>query len=145
MICQISYFAAARSPRYFSDPLQFHPERWLPPDHPRFDPAYQDDTLAAAKPFSQGPRGCPGGSIAMAVIRLFIAKTLWHFDLEAAPGFEEMSFEKGFRWLTFWERPPPFGSDLALPKSRRWPKCRRNLAQDGRKQWGLEKKGEADP
>ncbi|KAK8133493.1 hypothetical protein PG984_005505 [Apiospora sp. TS-2023a] len=106
VICQISYFAAARSPRYFSDPLQFRPERWLSPDHPRFDPAYKDDNLAASKPFSQGPRGCPGGSIAMAVIRLFIAKTLWHFDLEAGPGFDELSFEEDFKWLTFWERPP---------------------------------------
>ncbi|KAK7921594.1 hypothetical protein PG985_009616 [Apiospora marii] len=106
VICQISYIAAARSSRYFSDPLQFHPERWLPADHSRFDPAYKDDNLAASKPFSQGPRGCPGGAIAMTVIRLFIAKTLWHFDLEAAPGYEDLSFEKDFKWLTFWERPP---------------------------------------
>ncbi|KAK8038630.1 cytochrome P450 [Apiospora rasikravindrae] len=105
-ICQISYFAAARSPRYFTDPLSFHPDRWLPPDHPHFNPAFKDDNLAASKPFSQGPRGCPGGPIAMAVVRLFIAKVLWQFDLEAAPGFEDLSFEKDFKWLTFWERPP---------------------------------------
>ncbi|KAK8094938.1 hypothetical protein PG997_001623 [Apiospora hydei] len=106
VICQISYFAAARSPRYFTDPLSFRPQRWLPPDHPRFDPTFKDDNLAASKPFSQGPRGCPGGPIAMALVRLFIAKVLWHFDLEAAPGFGDLSFEKCFKWLTFWERPP---------------------------------------
>ncbi|POS72792.1 isotrichodermin C-15 hydroxylase [Diaporthe helianthi] len=55
--CQISYFAAARSPRFFTDPLRFRPERWLSPDHPRFDARYKDDNLKASKPFSQGPRG----------------------------------------------------------------------------------------
>ncbi|KAK8118405.1 uncharacterized protein PG998_003031 [Apiospora kogelbergensis] len=105
VICQISYFAAARSPRFFCNPLEFHPERWLSPDHPKFDAKYKDDDLAASKPFSQGPRGCPGGAITMAVVRLFMAKVLWQFDLEAAPGYENLSFEKDFKWLTFWERP----------------------------------------
>ncbi|KAH8204264.1 hypothetical protein TruAng_001550 [Truncatella angustata] len=106
VICQISYFAAARSPRYFSDPLKFRPNRWLPPNDPRFDPRYKDDTLMASKPFSQGPRGCPGGAIALAVVRLFIAKVLWQFDIDPAPGQDGLSFDKDFTWLTFWERPP---------------------------------------
>lgn len=103
--CQISYFAAARSPRFFTDPLKFRPERWLPPDHPRFDPRYKDDNLKASKPFSQGPRGCPGGSIALALLRMFVARVLWEFDLEAAPGQEGLSFDKDFKFMTFWERP----------------------------------------
>lgn len=104
--CQISYFAAARSPRFFTDPLKFRPERWLPPDHPRFDPRYKDDNLRASRPFSQGPRGCPGGSIALALLRIFVARVLWEFDLEAAPGQEGLSFDKDFKFMTFWERPP---------------------------------------
>ena len=106
MTCQISYFAAARSPRFFTDPLKFRPERWLPPDHPRFDPRYKDDNLKASKPFSQGPRGCPGGAIALSVLRIFAAKVLWEFDLEAAPGQQGLSFDKDFKFMTFWERPP---------------------------------------
>ncbi|KAK7755574.1 hypothetical protein SLS62_002509 [Diatrype stigma] len=104
--CQISYFAASRSPRFFTDPLKFRPERWLAPDHPRFDLRYKDDNLKASKPFSQGLRGCPGGAIAVAVIRLFIAKVLWQFDLEAAPGQDGLSFDRDFKFLVFWERPP---------------------------------------
>lgn len=104
--CQISYFAAARSPRFFTDPLKFRPERWLPPDHSRFDLRYKNDNLKASKPFSQGLRGCPGGAIASAVIRLFAAKILWQFDLEAAPGQDGLSFDRDFKFLTFWERPP---------------------------------------
>lgn len=104
--CQISYFAATRSPRYFTDPLSFRPERWLSPDHPRFSSRYQADNLKASKPFSQGPRGCSGGAIALNLIRLFIAKVLLQFDLEAAPGQEGLSFDKDFKFGTFWERPP---------------------------------------
>jgi cytochrome P450 len=78
----------------------------LGPDHPRFNPRYKDDNLKASKPFSQGPRGCPGGPIAVAVIRLFIAKVLLTFDLEAMEGQNALSFDEDFVFLTFWERPP---------------------------------------
>ncbi|KAI7784449.1 hypothetical protein LA080_009948 [Diaporthe eres] len=84
--CQISYFAAARSPRLFTDPLK-------------------NDNLRASKPFSQGPRGCPGGPIALALLRIFVAKVLWEFDLEAAPVQDGLSFDKDFKFMTFWERP----------------------------------------
>ncbi|KAF3764589.1 cytochrome P450 [Cryphonectria parasitica EP155] len=104
--CQISYFTAARNPRFFTEPLRFRPQRWLPEDHPKYDPKYRDDNLKASKPFSQGPRGCPGGAIASAVLRLFLAKVLWQFDLEAVPAQRGISFEKDFKFLTFWERSP---------------------------------------
>ncbi|KAK8861950.1 cytochrome P450 [Apiospora arundinis] len=118
VICQISYFAAARSPRFFADPLVFCPERWLSPDHPQFNAKYKNDDLTASKPFSQGPRGCPGGAIAMAVVRLFIVKVLWQFDLEGMPGYKELSFEKDFKWLTFWERPPFWVRFQPIQRSR---------------------------
>ncbi|KAH7309879.1 cytochrome P450 [Stachybotrys elegans] len=104
--CQISYFAAARSPRFFTDPLKYRPERWLPTDHPRYSARFKDDNLKASKPFSQGPRGCPGGAIALATIKLLMAKVIWQFDLEASLGQGRLSFEKDFKFLVFWERPP---------------------------------------
>ncbi|KAI0547645.1 cytochrome P450 [Xylaria curta] len=106
VICQISYFSATRSPRFFHEPLKFRPERWLSREDPRFDPSYENDDLKASKPFSQGLRGCPGGSIATAIIRLFIAKVVWRFDLEATKN--DISFDKDFKFLTFWERPDFF-------------------------------------
>ncbi|KAI0450753.1 cytochrome P450 [Xylaria acuta] len=105
VICQISYFSATRSPRFFREPLRFRPERWLSPDDPRFDPSFKDDDLKASKPFSQGLRGCPGGSIATAIVRLFIAKVVWRFDLETTQN--DISFDD-FRFMTFWERPDFF-------------------------------------
>ncbi|KAI3325966.1 cytochrome P450 [Xylariaceae sp. AK1471] len=106
IICQISYFSATRSPRFFHEPLRFRPQRWLQRDDPRFDPAYENDHLKASRPFSQGLRGCPGGSIATAIIRLFIANVLWRFDLETAQN--NISLDKDFKFMTFWERPDFF-------------------------------------
>ncbi|KAI1119881.1 cytochrome P450 [Nemania abortiva] len=87
VICQISYFSATRSPRFFREPLRFRPERC--------------DDLKASKPFSQGLRGCPGGSIATAIVRLFIAKVVWRFDLETNQN--NISLDKDFKFMTFWE------------------------------------------
>ncbi|KAI1318718.1 cytochrome P450 [Xylariaceae sp. FL0255] len=103
VICQISYFSATRSPRFFHEPLRFRPERWLSHDDPRFDLSFKNDDLKASKPFSQGLRGCPGGAIATAIIRLFIAKVLWRFDIET--NYNHVSFDKDFKFMTFWERP----------------------------------------
>ncbi|KAM7215485.1 Cytochrome P450 [Rhypophila decipiens] len=109
VICQISYFAASRDARYFTDGDKFRPERWLRADHALYNARYKDDDLKAAKPFSQGPRGCPGGPIATAVIRLFIAKVLWRFDLHlgagAGSGTRMPDFDRDYRFLTFWEKP----------------------------------------
>jgi hypothetical protein len=71
-----------------------------------------------SKTFSQGLRGCPGGVISQNIIRLFIAKVLWQFDLEAGPGIENLSFDKNFRFLTFWERPQFWVRFKPVPRSR---------------------------
>ena len=40
----------------------------------------------AFAPFSIGPRGCAGKSMAYLETSLVLAKTLWYFDFEVAPG-----------------------------------------------------------
>jgi cytochrome P450 len=53
---QVSIFryAANLSPRNFSRPNEYHPERWLG------DPEFEHDDLAVMQPFSYGPRNCIG-------------------------------------------------------------------------------------
>jgi hypothetical protein len=46
--------------------------------------------------------------IAVAVIKLFVAKVIWEFDLESVQGQKGISFDKDFKFLTFWERPQYF-------------------------------------
>ncbi len=38
--------------KYFAEPMEFVPERWLDPD--------SQDVKEASQPFSLGPRGCLG-------------------------------------------------------------------------------------
>jgi hypothetical protein len=89
-------FTAQRSERYFCDPLEFHPERWLPLEHPLCDTRYANDNLKAFFPFSIGPRQCTGREIAWSQTRLFLGKLLWSFDLEGVRG-QEKSFDKDFK------------------------------------------------
>ncbi|TVY85265.1 Cytochrome P450 monooxygenase aclL [Lachnellula suecica] len=104
VVCQVSSFTAMRSERYFRDPLEFHPARWLPQDHSLYDIKYADDNLKAFYPFGVGPRMCTGREIAWSQIRLFLGKVLWSFDLEAVSGHEK-SFNRDFRVFVMWERP----------------------------------------
>ncbi|KAK4107900.1 cytochrome P450 [Canariomyces notabilis] len=57
---QYAHWAFTRSPRYFHEPRCFRPQRWLPADHPAWDPAFASDATEHFFPFSQGPRSCPG-------------------------------------------------------------------------------------
>ncbi|KAI1404957.1 isotrichodermin C-15 hydroxylase [Hypoxylon fuscum] len=102
---QYGHFALTRSPRYFHDGNNFRPERWLPADHPNWDPAFERDHRDAFKPFSQGPRICPGMGAAWRQTRLFVAKVLWSLDVETAPGQREIVFERDFRQFMLWEKP----------------------------------------
>ncbi|KAI1292916.1 cytochrome P450 [Xylaria venustula] len=104
IVCQMSSFAAARSPDYFRDPLEFRPERWLPAHHPEYNPRYANDQIKNLHPFGVGPRMCTGREIAWQQIKLFLAKVLWTFDLEAVKGMES-SFDDDFRLHAMWKRP----------------------------------------
>ncbi|KAK7989992.1 hypothetical protein PG989_010307 [Apiospora arundinis] len=82
----IAPYAAVRSPRNFSHPDDFAPERWL--RGPLSDPRYAGDRLHASQAFSVGPRGCIGKNLSWMEMRLILANLLWHFDLaldEEAP------------------------------------------------------------
>ncbi|KAI0013518.1 isotrichodermin C-15 hydroxylase [Xylariaceae sp. FL0662B] len=103
--CQLSFFTALRSKRYFTDPLSYRPQRWLPPDHPKYEAKYADDQIKSVWPFSLGPRMCPGRESAWIQMRLFLAKVLWSFDLELVRG-QELTFDKDFSVHTMWNKPP---------------------------------------
>ncbi|KAI0191887.1 isotrichodermin C-15 hydroxylase [Astrocystis sublimbata] len=45
VVCQTSFFSIARNPRNFHEPLSFHPARWLPVDHPRYEARFSEDKL----------------------------------------------------------------------------------------------------
>ncbi|KAI1817166.1 cytochrome P450 [Poronia punctata] len=77
----VSIYALHHDEKYFSDPFKFNPDRWLVDDHSALSRMH-----SAFSPFSIGPRGCAGKSMAYLEVSLVIARTLMRFDFEVAPG-----------------------------------------------------------
>ncbi|KAH9885670.1 cytochrome P450 [Xylariomycetidae sp. FL2044] len=87
----VNTYSIHHNEAYFPDPFTFKPERWLSDsDSPPADG--QDDDIAttamyrAFVPFSVGGRSCVGKAMAYLETSLVMAKTLWYFDFEKAPG-----------------------------------------------------------
>ncbi|KAK7917480.1 cytochrome P450 [Apiospora marii] len=98
------FFAFTRSSRYFHEARRYRPQRWLPKDHPHWDPAFKNDALDGFHPFSLGPRSCPGMPLAWKETRLFLAKVLWSFDVEMLPN-QSIVFERDFSMYAMWNKP----------------------------------------
>ncbi|KAF2719107.1 cytochrome P450 [Polychaeton citri CBS 116435] len=76
-----SQLAAFRLSVNFHQPDLFIPERWLPSSNSPDSP-FAKDNRAVFAPFSAGTRNCIGKTLGYAEMRLIVAKTMWHFDLE---------------------------------------------------------------
>ncbi|KAI1128171.1 cytochrome P450 [Nemania abortiva] len=70
----VSPWTITHDEKYFSDPWEFKPERWL-------DPA-STDVRDASRPFLLGPRDCLGRNFAWMELNLVLAKMLWLYDME---------------------------------------------------------------
>ncbi|KAI4858580.1 cytochrome P450 [Hypoxylon rubiginosum] len=75
---------------YFPEPFAFRPERWLGPadgtsESPEAERA-RSAMRGAFAPFASGDTGCLGKAMAYYETSLVVAKTLWYFDFEKAPG-----------------------------------------------------------
>ncbi len=101
---QYGNYAFTRSTRYFHDAYSYRPQRWLPADHPYWDPVYANDAREDFNPWSQGIRACPGMTLSLQEIKLIVAKVLWTFDIEMLPG-QHVNFEKDFKLYGMLEKP----------------------------------------
>ncbi|KAF6827677.1 Versicolorin B desaturase 1 [Colletotrichum plurivorum] len=95
----VNPYVAFTHPDNWNRPAEFLPERWLRPD----DPEWKHDKREVHEPFSYGPRNCLGKNLAWLELRLMLAKTLWHYDLELCAGMEHWVEQKAY--LT-WEKGP---------------------------------------
>lgn len=66
----------AKSEKYFNEPLQFLPDRWL--DGSKIHPF-------ASTPFGAGSRKCPGETVANLQISILLERVLQAFELDADP------------------------------------------------------------
>ncbi|EXJ53491.1 uncharacterized protein A1O5_13267 [Cladophialophora psammophila CBS 110553] len=93
----MSQYPANHSSRNFTNPNAFVPERWLG-GH-----AYANDKREVVKPFAYGPRNCVGMNLALAQMRLILAKMTLAFDLELVHPERDWLDQKSF---TVWEKNP---------------------------------------
>jgi cytochrome P450 len=96
--CGTSSYAIHRHPDYYRDPLSYIPERWIEGatcQSATSSWASTKDTVEAARrafcPFSIGPRGCIGKSMALLELRLTVARMMFLFDIQCADGTGEDS------------------------------------------------------
>ncbi|KAI1874420.1 hypothetical protein JX265_004628 [Neoarthrinium moseri] len=82
-IVGVSTYSIHHSEDYFPDSFAFRPERWIDDS---ITPEVKQIMREAFTPFSVGPRSCAGTTMAYMEVGLTIAKTLWYFDFEPAPG-----------------------------------------------------------
>ncbi|CAG8981871.1 hypothetical protein HYALB_00009547 [Hymenoscyphus albidus] len=72
-------YTMSRSEKYFAEPDAFIPERWLPQD---IRPAkFDNDHFGVSNPFSVGHSNCIGKSLALAEMKIVMARIIWAIDL----------------------------------------------------------------
>ncbi|GAP85200.2 putative benzoate 4-monooxygenase cytochrome P450 protein [Rosellinia necatrix] len=81
----INMYSLHHNEEYFADSYTFSPERWQ--QQQQFDSSEAPARMREAfVPFLQGTRSCAGKAMAYAEVSIVVAKTLWYFDVEGAPG-----------------------------------------------------------
>jgi cytochrome P450 len=89
-MCLISPALLHRDPRWWADPEQFRPDRWLrdvPGVANRFDPKSPDQPRGAYLPFGAGPRMCIGEQFAWSEAATILAELgrTWRLHIHDAP------------------------------------------------------------
>lgn len=77
----VNFYAIHHDERHFPDSYSYKPERWL-----EANGATLSHMNKAFTAFSIGSRGCAGKPMAYLEASLVIAKVLWYFDFQIAPG-----------------------------------------------------------
>lgn len=79
---------AQTHPDYWHEPLEFHPERFLPPTHEWYDTRFQNDNKDTFHPFSLGNRNCLGYKYVTVLeppsfLFFFLSQRLYHSPANA--------------------------------------------------------------
>ncbi|KAI2785897.1 Cytochrome monooxygenase lcsI [Penicillium oxalicum] len=91
------HYASYRSPSNFALPHQFIPERWL-----GTDPRFANDNRDVLQPFSLGPRGCIGKTLAYCEMRSILCKLFYNFDITLCPESTNWIDQRSF---FVWDKP----------------------------------------
>ncbi|KAI1131180.1 cytochrome P450 [Nemania abortiva] len=100
----IQAYSMNRDPKYFHASASFIPERWLLDEIQNNTSPFFSDQRQAFQPFSVGPRSCMGQQLALAEMRLILAKLIWRFDFRAVEG-KTLQWEKLRTFLLVEKKP----------------------------------------
>ncbi|KAL6808086.1 cytochrome P450 [Trichoderma afarasin] len=79
-----SMYAIHHNEEYYPESYTYKPERWIESDN---NPAKAVQTARnCLNPFSLGPRGCIGRSLALMEIRVALARVVWAFEMKKPEG-----------------------------------------------------------
>ncbi|KAI1385120.1 cytochrome P450 [Hypoxylon trugodes] len=79
----VNIYAHHHNEEYFPEPFSYKPERRLESSTPIDQRKRMQEEFV---PFSIGTRNCPGRTLAYHEASIVLAKILWYFDFEVAPG-----------------------------------------------------------
>jgi cytochrome P450 len=82
----VPHYTIHHNPDYFPEPFSYTPSRWLPESAPKSLAEKVDAAHSAFCPFSIGPRGCIGKSLAYVEMTTTLARVIYLFDMRLAPG-----------------------------------------------------------
>ena len=90
IMCLVSPALLHRDPRWWAEPEQFRPQRWLRREHgqsDRFDPKAPGQPRGAFLPFGAGPRMCIGEQFAWSEAAIMLAELgrRWRIHLTTTP------------------------------------------------------------
>ncbi|KAJ5930882.1 cytochrome P450 monooxygenase [Penicillium verhagenii] len=93
----VHHWALYRREEYFTDPDNYHPERFL------YDPRFRNDRQDAFQPFHVGPRNCIGRNLAYSEMRLILALIIFNFDMKIADESRDWIKQKNY---LMWQKGP---------------------------------------
>jgi cytochrome P450 len=90
----VPHYTIHHNEEYYPDPFSFNPERWQAGAKSLHSGApITEDAVAVAQsafcPFSVGPRGCIGKSLAYVEMSTTLARTLYLYDMRRAVGVRD--------------------------------------------------------
>jgi hypothetical protein len=92
----VPHHAIMRNPRYYSNPLEYRPQRWIPSETSKEELAL---ARSAFCPFGIGPTGCVGKAWALVEMKITLAQLLFQYDLQRDMADAERAFSVTQRLL----------------------------------------------
>lgn len=112
---RMAIYAMHRDTRYFKNPDEYSPRRWLKEGQDELGPEANKNAFL---PFIYGPYHCPGKQFAYQEMRLLLATIIRNWDMKPSPEYNSQSFEASWEDRTITDLLGPF-KVIMVPRDRK--------------------------